>query len=373
MRLLRSNKNWLRYRVVKLIKKRHKDLFESFWDSNYSSFKKYAFHRDRWWLVSTFVIIVFLIGSVINFDFLNFIKIDVGIAKIIVDQRTNNIAAITAITLVVVGFLINNLAVKESMTYELLFKHSYLYPTIYLTLSTIGCFFIISMLRDHLSEASFINSVLAGTYLAILILILIGFLFKTIIDFTDDSSIKKLLHQELMLEAKENLKEILLKRCGSEVYEKVLLEKGAKEYRWVEALDFGKNEISLEVLDEEDLKSIRNKEKQIYDVNIKRLIKFIYKKRKKPEQIFFQKLPLDDVSAEHNNYLWQKDNPNSNEDRTYLEKSLILITPRKQTKESVRIYFDQKIETLVSNNEHRNLEKILDSYVELYKLQMKHQ
>jgi hypothetical protein len=375
MKLFRLNNNWLRFRVNKLIRRNHEDLFKSFWHSKISNFQEYTFHRDRWWLILSFVIVVFSIASIVDLSFLNFIKINGSTAKILVDQRTGNIAAITAITLVVVGFLINNLAVKESFAYRLLFKHSYLYPTIYLTLSTVGCFFITSTLRDQLNETSFINTVLAGTYLAIVILILIGFLFKTIIEFTNDRTIKKLLHEELMIEAKRNLKVILIKQYSSELYNQVITEKGAKEYNWAEALDFAKTDIKLKELDESDLDSLKSKEKRIGDINVKRLIKFITKKSKKSGQVFYQKMSLENITTEWDNYLWQKDNPNSENDKTFLKRSLVLTNPKKlkKDKESVRKYFDQKLETFASNSEHRDLENILESYIDLYKLQMKHQ
>ena len=374
MKLFRLNNNWLRFRVNKLIRRNHEDLFNSSWHTKISNFKEYTFHRDRWWLILAFVIVVFSIGSFVDLSFLNFIKINGNTAKILVDQRTGNIAAITAITLVVVGFLINNLAVKESFAYRLLFKHSYLYPTIYLTLSTVGCFFIISTLRDQLNETSFKNTVLAGTYLAIVILILIGFLFKTIIEFTNDRTIKKLLHEELMTEAKLNLKVILTKQYSAQLYNQVVTEKGAKEYNWAEALDFAKTDIKVKEFDENDLNSLKSKEQRIGDINVKRILKFIAKRSKNSGQVFYQKMALENIMTEWDNYLWQKDNPNSENDKTFLKKSLVLTKPKEieKDKESVRKYFDQKLETLANNSEHRDLENILESYVDLYKLQMKH-
>ncbi|MFW5983468.1 MAG: hypothetical protein ACOCQ4_03120, partial [bacterium] len=204
MKLFRNHNGWLKYKTTSVIRKNHQDLFLSFWRASIINFKEYAFDRNRWWFILILVIIVFAVGGIINVDFLNFIELTEPTAQILVDQRTGNIAAITAITLVVVGFLINNLAVKESFAYRLLFKHSYLYPVIYLTLSTIGCFFIVSTLRDELPSIRFINSVLAGTYLALIVLILIGFLFKRIIDFTNDRIIRRLLHNELIEEGIRN-------------------------------------------------------------------------------------------------------------------------------------------------------------------------
>lgn len=53
-------------------------------------------------------------------------------------------------------------------TFSLLFGRSLLYLTIYLTLSTISCFILLSTFRNSFSEFYFIRMVLAGTYLALI-------------------------------------------------------------------------------------------------------------------------------------------------------------------------------------------------------------
>jgi hypothetical protein len=357
------------------MRKNHPDLFPPLWITIISNFKEYAFDRNRWWLILCTVISVFIIGAIINVEFFHLIDIDGPTAKILVDQRVGNIAAITAITLVVVGFLINNLAVKESFAYRLLFKHSYLYPVIYFTLSTIGCFFVVSTLRDELQSQRFINTVLAGTYLVLIVLFLIGFLFKKIIEFSNDRTIRWLLHNELILEATRNLKIILIKKYSSEIYKQTVIEKGAKEYNWAEALDLAKSEVEFKELSEDDINAMKKKEKRIYDVNLSGLKKFISKKQKKSGQIYYQDLAIEKSATEYDNYLWQKDNPNTEKDKSKLRKLLVLKNPRdhENDKESVRKYFDQKLEALSSNSEHRNLEDLLDSYYAIYQLQMKHQ
>lgn len=375
MTLFRKHNGWLRYKVDSTIKEKHPDLFRSFWVATLGKIKDYAFDRNRWWLILLVVIIVFVIGGIINVDFLNIINVTEHTAKILVDQRTGNIAAITAITLVVVGFLINNLAVKESFAYRLLFKHSYLYPTIYLTLSTIGCFFIVSTLRDELLPRSFINTVLAGSYLALIILLLIGFLFKTIINFTNDKTIRRLLHDELISEATKNLKKLLIKKYSSALYRQFVQEIGGKEYNWAEALDFTNSDVNFKELSEDEIKNLKNGEKRIYDISLSGVKKFITKKQKNSNQIYFQNLALEQITTECDNYLWEKDTPNTDKDKTNLKKQVVLKNLRNTNtdEESVRKYFDQKLEILSNNSEHRNLEDLLDSYYKLYQLQMKHQ
>lgn len=375
MSIFRANKGWLRFRVLSEIKKEHSDLFLPFWIAMFYKFKEYSFDRNRWWLILIAVILIFCIGAIINIDFLNIIDINSETAKILVDQRAGNIAIITSITLVVVGFLINNLAVKESFAYRLLFTHSYLYPIIYFTLSTICCFFVVSALRDAIEPTRFVNTVLAGTYLALVILLLIGFLFKTIIDFTNDRTIKRLLHNELMSEAKLNLKTILIKKYSSKIFKQTVQECGAEEYNWAEALDFSKSEVEFKELSDEDLIALKKKDKRIYDLNLIGLKKFISKKKKGSGKIFYQDLALEQIVTEYDDYLWQKDNPNTDKDKSKLKSNIVLKSSLvlNKNKDLVRKYFDQKLEILANNSEYLNLENLLDSYYKMYELQMKHQ
>ena len=99
------------------------------------------------------------------------------------------------------------------------------------------------------------------------------------------------------------------------------------------------------------------------------------KKEKQSDKIHFQDLFLEKVITEYDNYLWQKGKPNTNKEKASLRKSLIVkkLKDTKQDKESVRKYFDHKLEELVNKSEHQNLEDLLTSYYIMYELQMNHQ
>ena len=208
MKLFRTNNKWLRHRTITYLRENHKGLYEPTHKSIVRQFKNFVSESNQWWFVFLFVLTLFIISPLINFDFLKFLKIDYQTATLIVDQRTANIATIISITLVVVNFIITNLAHKSSVVLSLLFKKTLLYPIIYLTLSVIGIFIAISTLRETLEPFVFIRVVLAGTYFAILILILIAILFRKVLLFSNEIEIEKMLEEELMIEAKDNLKMI---------------------------------------------------------------------------------------------------------------------------------------------------------------------
>jgi len=295
-------------------------------------------------------------------------------AKIIVDQRAANIATIISITLVVVGFLINNLAVKEGFAYQLLFRHSYLYPIIYFTLCTIGCFFIISMLREDIDTYNFIRLVNIGTYLAIIILFLIGFLFKTIIQFTNDKTIWKLLHHELIEESTEKLKRILLSRYCRDEFNFQIQEVGGKlvdntyPFRNLSAL-FANDELT-----ESEKSKIKSGERFVYDLNINRLKRIIQKKDNTIGAINCLALTIEELIPKETTIIWQEGSSNSKKEKAAIKNSVYLKKPTNSQleKDPVRKYFDQKLEILAATNDYRNLKDLLESYIEIYKLQIKH-
>lgn len=370
-----SRNNWLRYRVKSIIRNKHHGLYKTFWRSSFKNLKEYACDKNRWWLILIGVIIVFILAGLININFLNIFYITVDTAKLIVDQRAGNIAAIISITLVVVGFLISNLALKEAVAYRLLFKHSYLYPIIFFTLSTIGCFFIISILRDEITPEYFIRFVIVGTYLALLILFLIGFLFKTIIQFTNDKIIRQLLHDELMIEAKKNLKRILIRKYSGELFKYEMAKLGAIEQSWTDSLSLAAVDLENKSIFKKNTIETNHQDSLIIDLNLKSINRLVINKKKFPEKILYQPIALDTITSNYLNYIWQEGRPNTDKEKSILKKSIVIkrITDDQKDPELVKKYFDQKLAVLVSTNEHQNLEDLLMSFYELYELQIRNQ
>jgi len=280
-------------------------------------------------------------------------------------------------TLAVVGFLMSNLAVKESFAYKILFKNSRLYPIIYFILSVIGSLMIISLLRDSINDNIYSKLVITGTYLVLLVLFLIGYLFRSIIHFTNSKKIQDLLHSELIIEAKENLRNALFKKYALNLYDSLMLENGAKEYNWSVAFDksavsIGKPQIIK--LSDTQLDKIFPQGKFLLDVNISKIINFISCK-KKNGNIYYKRLQLGEETLETDNYIWLESIENSEKEKKKLKKYLILKknTKIKESKYEVRNYFDEKLEQYSEEGRHQGIDLILKSYLELYELEMKNQ
>lgn len=174
-------------------------------------------------IVPLFVIVLFSL-CFIDFGFYNinnklylgFIKIDGDFVKTFIDQRISNIATITSISLVVVGFLINNIKEKSKETYELLFRETYLYPIIYLILSSIAILLISTFLRESICIGRFSNMIVLSLVLILAILVCIGKLFSKLLQFVTAQGLNSLTRKTLTKQAKIILYEEKIQRLSQD-------------------------------------------------------------------------------------------------------------------------------------------------------------
>lgn len=371
MSILRHNFFWLSYRTKKHLKKEHKELFNSLYLEFVIKIYNVLISRKNWFLVFALVVSFFSVSSFINFEILNVIEFDSNIAKSIIDTRTTNLAAIISMSLVVVGFLITNLAMKSSTTIKLLFKKSYIYFTLYLTFSTISCFIILSNLRNTLNDFVFSRAVLAGTYLCVLILFLIGILFRNIIHFTDELKISNMLKRELLEEGKKKLKNKLFEKYSNELLENIL-SKDCNKYDFFQ--NFSLNNI-LGAKNVTDNNKAEEKYLILKDVNLVLLSVFVFfKKINKNNKLYYTSLKINEQFNYNNDIIWADNKENTKFEKWFLKRCLITKNRVKQEQEDIyRNEFDQKIIQLAEEGKYRNLSYPLDAYLEFYELQMKNQ
>lgn len=365
-------KNGLKYKATQEAKKNHPEIFDSPFKTNYNQFKEYIFDRKRWWFIALVIFFIFLITIIFDIGISSFICITNSTSRIIVDQRTANIAVIVSITLVVVGFLINNLAIKNSYAYHLLFKHSYLYPIIYLTLSLIGGFFVVSTLRDSIDDNKFTNVVVIGTLIAICVLFLIGFLFRTIIMFTDRVVIKNLIDNYFFNEAKKLLKEHLIKIYSGKLFKELMINRGAKEYNLKDAFDFDPTKLKATESNSEPEKE--KPKRLIKDFNLNGISKY-YKRKSNTQNIIFDNIIIGETITRLDNYIWERGVDNTPKEKRILKRSLKTISYPKKKKDPfiVRKYYEEQIENFTEENRYRELDDVLESFLVLYDMQMKNQ
>jgi len=139
------------------------------------------------------------LSGILNFNFYDIVglNIDYDLSQKIIDTRIVNISAIFSISFVIIGFLINNLKKYSEDTYDMIYKNIKLFPILYTSLTVISCLIIVSLLRNSLNPNTFNNLIVWGTFLIILILFLIGYLFKKVIFQIKPSNVYKYFFHEI--------------------------------------------------------------------------------------------------------------------------------------------------------------------------------
>lgn len=352
-----------RSEIRKRIEQHHKELLPG----KFTAFHKYLNYlsrRENWLVVFLHVTALLFILGFLKLDFFSFINLEKKTAEILIDQRTSNVATIISMTLAVIGLLLGNLAIKDNQTYKLLFVNSRLYLILYYTLSVIFCLIVISTLRDTILEPYFQSFVVAGTYLALLILVGIGYLFSSIINFTNASKIQDILRDQLFTEAKQNLIIRLLGKYSELELRHFLQNKG------ITFLD--KNSIA-------DKTSLTTKsaikEKLIYDINFKKLsTKLLERNDKNKNHHYINTLSINSFTKEYDNFIWPSMNLVNGAEISFKDCFKFRRSSKhmKQSDE-YKNYFDLKLHEYSADGKQNKVDEILSIYGQLFILNMKHQ
>jgi hypothetical protein len=350
-----KKKNSLRNEVNAILIETHSDLLlqQSFW-------KKYLDKlalRKNWWLVSINVIGLFLLLAFVKIPFLDFIKIDIKTAETLIDQRTSNVATVISMTLAVVGLLLSNMAIKDSQTYKLLFVKSRLYLTIYFTLSTIFLLIVISTLRDTLKEYDHLyqQMVLAGTYLVLLVIVVLGNLFLSIVNFADSSKIMNVLKTEFMIETKIVLLENLWQKYSKEKFNRLMAN-----------LHISPMPNSVKLADS------AHPEKMIYDMNLHNLEKALADLSK--SQLWYYVAPFSLYANTRHYQGFISMNGAEPAKNKATRKCLVLKSANQITKKDPGLngYFGNKLVEYTREQKKEKIEEVLNLFLEVYILEMKH-
>lgn len=357
--MFRNNSNFLRYTVEKKIKENHREICLTKSQMILERFKSLVSGKGSWIAILATVASIILLSQLVGYiPFLRIIDFEDNTTANLIELRISNIATITSITLVVVGFLINNLALKSPLTFELLFKKLYLYSTIYLILISIGVFVILSTLKDSQDLFnSYNNAVLASTYIMIVVLFVIGYLFKTIVTFADERVILRLLKNQLFNEAKENLIIALINKYSRERYIEIVEEAGAEMFVFGEYLELS-----------EEGGHIR----YIHDINTKRLSNYIRKKiETNNTRVLFQTISLQSRIKSTDAFVWQEGFHNDR-DTLKLQKCLYLRKTINERQNKYKSYFESEFKDSVSKSNFVKVDEILSSLRELYIMEQRH-
>ena len=211
------NTESLKTQITDFAKEKFRDVFPRDIHRLFISFKNKISSKHSWRIVIWIPFLLFIIGQLFHPGFLQFIPLPKETAMIIIDQRTTNLATIFSITLVVIGWLITNISIKEAISYNLLFKKTYIYPIFYYIIALIGCMMLCSLFR-HWEMLNIRDAIISITYMILFALVCITFLFVRLIKVVGQNFFYIALESEIMKEIKSKAKKAIIFKKSNSLY-----------------------------------------------------------------------------------------------------------------------------------------------------------
>lgn len=344
----------LRLKSSKKIKEKYKDLFPG----SRQRITKHFEQRENWKHFILYTLLIFLLFLMIP------LPLSKKTASTLVDQRTSNVATIISMTLAIVGFLLSNIAIKEPLTYQLLFRKSKMMFIVCFALTTICCLMVTSTLRDQFPNKSMFYGrfVLSGTIMAVMIPLLIGYLFWCIAKFVNAESLHQFIKDELFIEEKHRIRIVLMQIYSDKTYTDLMRTNGIARYSLVAA--YGAN-AGGGIQAEDNTTS-----KLIYDIDLWKLgniMAFL----DPGLSYFYQPLSLNQVSNNYTSYL----NPaifDSMGNAIKLKKAIKTksITAEILPSRMCITYYVRQYELAVEAGDFRKVEKLLIIFSQVAELEM---
>jgi hypothetical protein len=356
MKILRKSNKWLLHRINSQLRSSYQELYHfdlKNWFHNFLCDKRSGLN------VFFSAIIIFFIILLVPVDFM---KLDKESVPIMLDQRISNLATIISLTLVIFSLLINNIAVKETFAYRILFRHSYLYFTLFFALTVIGVLILATNFRHYNDEIIVRRIAVAASILAVIILFLIGVLFVRLIFFLDTNEIHKIYRAELHTEAIRLIKLQLQIIYSKKTYIDIVSSYGLGKFNPVAfrntlqyAEEFGE---SIEL-------------KTISDVKIGEIEKSLRLMQKENILLIFNPIFIGYSFRKDERLFWYENNYRSNQRFLNLKEKLRFSKVGIENLD-VQNFFHDKYERCVKEVKVKEADFILSCYLELYKLQMKY-
>ena len=343
----------LRKEIDRQLQRQNKYLF----DLKTERFLRFVKNYSNWYFITTVVFLSFFCLQFINIPFLNFLQIDDNNVKALIENRTTNIVTLISVTFAIIGFLIANLAIKESYTYNILFKKSPFFPVVFFALSLIAAFIALSTLKNSIPIDYQSRTLVVGTYLIFCVIFCIGYMFVQLVKFTNHKYILELVRKELIRESKENL-QIIGRKClsANRVYN----------------LGFSQHSFAFFTSTTNGDFQIPRDHNIIADIRIRKL-----------ERLCLSISQRDDISI---NRIWlhRELNPESNDGFFYVSNTNLhryenqikklnncIITSTKTDKKvnESKDYVIQKLNENIKTNNVKNTREYFDILFEMYKLQ----
>lgn len=139
-----------------------------------------------------FVILLSLTLAILNlkltFDYsgtifywLNCIEVSPHFAKELITENVANTGAIVALSFVIIGFLFEVIREKTGRDLETLIRATYLYTSLSVSLVSLVYMVILNLMKESLAETALKNLAISSSYLVLIVLMLIGVQFHSLI------------------------------------------------------------------------------------------------------------------------------------------------------------------------------------------------
>lgn len=341
--------NSLRNKMLKKLKAEHNDLIKA--KSVAQKIIDFLLPKENWMYVFLSTLLLLCFFSLPGPKFLQFIVLERETVRLLIESRITTIVTIISMTLAVTGLLLSNLAIKNNLTYELMFRRSGLYFIIYFALSTIIILISISMLRNTLDPKIFGRLVLAAGYMCLLVIFGIGFLFRIIIEFTTPKSIESHLRKGLFEEYKANLCYDLLKTYSLDEFRLIMDEANIPELPAVQRL-FAESQN-------------RDEEMFIRDIRLDVLEKII-RTIEQPAAVNYIPIGINTHTKHHKSYL-------SSIESSTLSSCLVLqsSTGNDGIERQYFKYFSDKLDEYSKEGKHERVAEILGIFLEMYEIEFR--
>lgn len=370
MRIYKKNNKWLSQRTKNKIKENHPDLYKG----NRGKIKKnildFLSRSNSWFVVVLVVPCLFLI-SLIDIPLLNVFVLKYETARSMVDSRVGDVATVISLSFVIIGFIISGIAKKSSVSYWLIVRKSWMFPIVYSGLSLIGCLFILSLLKDTLVPFHFTQLTIAGVYLSVFMLFLIGLLFRRVLSFADENILYQEIEKELLEEATTNLYISHTKQYSKVIFNQFLEENQCEKFDIHGSVQLLQRTSPSSA---EDLFATKKgKPVIIADINLKKIERIIQMTKRNNRRIWYKSFGLYLKTSTIEDVIWN-DNGTLLSVKGKQDKRVFKTTDKEiETKWELKNTLVENIEKSVENNELNKLKVYLESMEKLINLSIENE
>lgn len=269
-------------------------------------------------------------------------------ARILIDQRAANYAAIAGTTIAIIGFSLSNIVKKKSFYYQLMFEKSFFIPIIAYTLISLATIILISTTRDLVLQPYLPNLfgklVLGATITLFIGIALIFHLFRTVAKFVNENQINEYLMTDVIYVQKRGIFEQLIRAISKRTM-----------------ADFTKSLVSAD-----QRYYAATATRYVYDIDLKKLEKYI---AKNPDSPFPYELH---IGSRYPDSLSQKRRARIKATlNTNLVRAISLRKRAPRRSDGIFTYFahlDQELNNAITENNMASIQAMLKIYYQVFKI-----